>query len=81
MQKRDDILYCFSDFMVIGKNNQIYHQNIRSWNDDDRLWDEIIGPRIPYSHIEPPPGVGDFPVDIGIYIFMACDQVISWYSR
>ncbi len=82
MQKRDDILYCFSDFMAIGKNNQIHHQNIRSWNDDDRPWDEIIGPEIPYSHIVPPPGVSDFPVHIEeIYILMECDQVISRHSR
>lgn len=70
MQAQKEIVYCFSDFSAIGRNNDLHHHNLRSWIDDARPWDEILGQGVAYSSIAPlSSGMADFPVHMGNMYF------------
>jgi glycosyltransferase involved in cell wall biosynthesis len=65
MEKRPDVLFCFSDFVSRESSGDHPHQ-LRNWHHDPRSWDEILGPGMPYSQIAPlPPGREDFRVHFG----------------
>src|SRR5262249_24789612 len=70
MEKRPDVLFCFSDFAGRSLDGQVEHHYLRRWHQDARSWDTILGAGVPYSLIAPlPPGRADFRVHTGsIYL-------------
>lgn len=70
MQAQKEIVFCFSDFLAIGRNSDLHHRNLRSWINDARPWDEIVGPGVAFSCIAPlSSGMADFPVHVGNMYF------------
>ena len=65
MERRPDVLYCFSDFVSREPEGDQGHQ-LRRWHHDSRSWDEILGPGVPYSSLASlPEGREDFRVHFG----------------
>ena len=64
---RPDVLFSFSDFGVRRESGVCEnHHGLVRWHGDQRTWDEILGPGLPYSRFAPlPPGREDFRVHIG----------------
>ena len=66
MQKRTDVLFCFSDIALKDKDGVESHNGLMGWHRDQRSWNEILGPSMPYSSIAAlPPCRRDFNVHIG----------------
>src|SRR5262249_6455368 len=66
LERRPDVLFCFSNFRVCLPDGQTLHNFIVQWHRDQRGWDEILGPGVAYSTLaELPPGQGDFRVHVG----------------
>jgi glycosyltransferase involved in cell wall biosynthesis len=65
MQRRPDVLFCFSDFVSREPEGDQGRQ-LRRWHHDTRGWDEILGPGVPYSSLAPlPEAREDFLVHFG----------------
>jgi glycosyltransferase involved in cell wall biosynthesis len=65
MERRPDVLFCFSDFVSRELTGDRPHF-LQNWHFDPRPWDEILGPGMPYSGIAAlPPGRDDFRVHFG----------------
>jgi hypothetical protein len=68
MERRPDVLFCFSDFALRDKNGAIIQGGggIGGWYRGPLNWREIFGGSVPYSSITPlPQGREDFPVYVG----------------
>ncbi len=63
LERRPDVLFCFSDFGVRVEDGTEYHHYLRYWLLRPRPLADLFGPGVPYSSIAPlPPGRDDFPV-------------------
>jgi len=63
---RDDVLFSFSNMAATLPDRSIEHRYLRFWHEDDRPWDEILGPSVPYSTLAVlPDGIDDFNVHFG----------------
>jgi len=51
MAARPDVLFCFSDISITTKRGGIVRNYLRFWHNDQRGWDEILSPGIPFSSI------------------------------
>jgi glycosyltransferase involved in cell wall biosynthesis len=66
MERRPDVLFCFSDFALRDQNGAIVQSGIGGWYRGPLNWREILGASVPYSSITPlPQGRNDFPVYVG----------------
>jgi hypothetical protein len=66
MERRPDVLFCFTDFGFRGRSGVEIGRYFYNWHRDPRGWDEILGPPLPFSSLAPlPPGRADFMVYIG----------------
>lgn len=66
LQARPDILFCFSDLALRQVGHPDVPNGLKGWHHDDRSWEEILGPGVPYAEIAPlPPGRADFHVHVG----------------
>jgi glycosyltransferase involved in cell wall biosynthesis len=66
LERRPDVLFCFSDFLVRLEDGTETHNYVAEWRQDQRGWDDILGPGVAYSSIaELPPRRPDFRVHIG----------------
>lgn len=66
LEKRPDILFCFSDFGLRQEGQPDGHGGLAGWHHDPRSWDDILGRGVPYSTIaELPPNRADFLVHVG----------------
>ncbi len=67
MAERPDIVFCFTDFAARHVGADDVHNYLARWHGDERSWDSILGPAVPYSSIAPlPPGrVDEVDVHIG----------------
>ena len=66
MQRRGDILFCFSNFAVKNLTGREERFFLRNWHNDTRGWDEILGPGIRYSTVGSlPHGYKDFKYHVG----------------
>ena len=67
MQSRPDIVLSCSDFMVVNSSGEVVHRfRLSAWHGDQRSWDDILAPGIPFSSIAPlPQGRQDFSTHIG----------------
>jgi GT2 family glycosyltransferase len=65
MERRPDVLFCFSDF-VSREPDGDHGRQLHRWHHDVRSWDEILGAGILYSTISTlPPNRADFRVHAG----------------
>jgi glycosyltransferase involved in cell wall biosynthesis len=65
MERRPDVLFCFSDFVSREAAGDVPHY-LHRWHQDRRSWNRILGPGVPYSDIAPlPAGIADFRVHVG----------------
>ena len=65
MERRPDILFCFSDFISREPDGD-HGRQLHRWHHDARSWDDILGAGIPYSTISPlPQNRSDFRVHFG----------------
>jgi hypothetical protein len=65
LEARPDVLFTFTDFAAHRASGDLRHSLV-AWTRDDRRWDEILGPGIPFSAIAGlPPGRPDFQVHVG----------------
>lgn len=63
---RPDVLFTFSDFRSREDGVADEPFFLRNWHKDDRPWDQILAPGVPYSQLAAlPEGHDDFPVHIG----------------
>jgi hypothetical protein len=66
IEARPDVLFCFSDFAVRDYGKPEQSRYLQNWHRDERPWNEILGPGIPFSSLAPlPRGLGDFTVHVG----------------
>lgn len=66
MAVREDVLFCFSDFTSINKKGETIRYALNQWTLENRTWDEILSPGIPFSSIASlPDGFKDLNVYIG----------------
>jgi glycosyltransferase involved in cell wall biosynthesis len=66
MERRPDVLLCFTDFAHRTRTGAEIRRYLRSWHHDPRSWDEILAPGFAYSTLGTlPPGRADFKVHIG----------------
>jgi len=66
MQKRPDVLCCFTDFAVTFKDGSLARNFLKNWHNDPRPWDEILSPGEYFSNICPlPDGIEDFKFYVG----------------
>jgi glycosyltransferase involved in cell wall biosynthesis len=66
MDRRPDLLFCFSDFAHRAADGAETRRYLRRWHRDPRGWEEILGPGFPFSSLAPlPPGRDDFLVHTG----------------
>ena len=66
MAQRPDALFCFSDFAVRDIHGAEHRFYLKSWHEDPRPWDEILGPGVAFSSLGPrPPARADFAVHVG----------------
>ncbi len=66
---RPDVLFTFSNFS--GRNSETIEPHyLRHWHHDDRAWDEILAPGVPFSALASlPAGWQDMKVHIGSMYF------------
>lgn len=65
MERQPNVLFCFSNFTV-KEGGEEKPGFLVFWHRDDRPWDQILGPGVPYSSIAPlPVGRPDFRVHMG----------------
>lgn len=61
-----DLLFLFSDFRGVDEHGQVSPHYLLQWSFDDRGWDEILGPSVPYSQLaDLPSGRPDFAIHRG----------------
>src|SRR5262249_36608113 len=66
LERRPEVLFCFSNFRVQLDSGEVVHVYIRQWHRDPRSWDEILAPGSAYSDgIDLPKGCPDFRVHVG----------------
>jgi hypothetical protein len=66
MQRRPDILFCFSDIASLKPDGRFYHNRLINWHKDYRSWYEILGPGEYFSSIgELPEDMEDFRFYVG----------------
>jgi glycosyltransferase involved in cell wall biosynthesis len=67
MARRPDVLFCFSDFMMVDDaTGECHPMYLRNWHGLDRSWDDLLGPGVRYSTFAAPTaGRDDFLVHIG----------------
>jgi len=66
MQRRPDVLFCFSDFCSTTEGGEETRNFLKFWHKDSRSWDEILGPGVAYSSLaELPAGRADFSIHAG----------------
>jgi glycosyltransferase involved in cell wall biosynthesis len=78
LEKRDDILYVFSDFAVKDECGREVRRYLKYWHEDKRSWDEIVAPGVPYSQLAPlPKDHDDFAVHAGdMYYLLAANLYV-----
>lgn len=65
-ERRQDVLYAFSDFGVRLEDGSEHRHYLRRWLRSPRPLSDVFGPGIPYSSVAPlPPGREDFAVQVG----------------
>jgi glycosyltransferase involved in cell wall biosynthesis len=63
---RPEVVYCFTDFGLREEGGPEEHGGLVRWHRDQRPWDQILGPGIPFSTIGSlPPGREPFDVHVG----------------
>jgi glycosyltransferase involved in cell wall biosynthesis len=63
---RPDVLFCFSDFAVRDQDGQEHRRFLPRWSHDQRSWNDILGPGIPFTSLGPlPSGWSNFAVHVG----------------
>lgn len=79
LQARPDVLFCFSDMAATTPDGARERNYLKNWHQDDRSWDEILGPGEAYSTIaDLPDDCDDFSVHFGsMYKEMAQAPYIS----
>lgn len=61
-----EILFCFSNFASTDIHGKVYRRHLRTWHNDPRSWDEILGEgKTVSSVISLPEGVEDFKYHVG----------------
>lgn len=66
MERRPDVLFCFTDFGHRSREGVVSHGCLASWHRDPRGWDAILGPGMRFSSFAAlPPGRPDFSVHVG----------------
>ncbi len=66
LERRPDVLFCFSDFGVRLEDGTEHQRQLKWWLSAPRLFVEVFDPWVPYSSVaELPPGREDFPVHVG----------------
>ena len=66
METRRDLVFSFSNFGQLFPDGHVELDWAKEWHQDQRSWDEILGPGKQCSEIAPlPEGVVDVPVHIG----------------
>jgi hypothetical protein len=66
MNARRDLVFCFSDIELRRDDGRVSHFGLRGWHHDDRRWDDILAPGVPYSSVATAPSArADFSVHIG----------------
>lgn len=66
MEAQKDVLFCFSDFAVRDWHGREFRRYLANWHQDQRSWDEILGPGTLYSSLAAlPENRGDFSVYTG----------------
>lgn len=66
MERRTDVLFCFSDFAHRDRTGAETHACLAAWHRDPRSWDAILAPGVLFSTLAPlPPGRSDFRVYVG----------------
>jgi glycosyltransferase involved in cell wall biosynthesis len=66
MERRPDVLFCFSDFAHRTRDGAEQHGCLQRWHGDPRGWEQILGPGRHYSELAPlPEGRPDFVVHVG----------------
>lgn len=66
LRRRPDVLFVFTNFRSkeVGAPDVPFF--LKNWHKDERSWDEILAPGVPYSTIAPlPAGRDDFQVHVG----------------
>ena len=77
MAARPDVLYCFSDFRVHLKTGEELGRQLITWHEDNRSWNEILGPSVPFSSLGTlPTAQEDFNIHIGDLYF---NQMLAPY--
>jgi hypothetical protein len=76
---RRDVLFCFSDMAATMPDGTVKHNYLRNWHQDQRSWDDIIGPGQPFSTVATlPANCDEFPIHFGsMYLPMAEAPYIS----
>lgn len=65
LEQRQDVLFCFSDFVNKSRNGKVTHKFLRFWHNDPRSWDEILTPGVPFSSLVSGATDAEFRVHIG----------------
>ncbi len=66
LRRRPDVLYVFTNFRSREVGMPDVPCFLKSWHKDERSWDDILAPGVPYSSIAPlPEGRDDFRVHVG----------------
>lgn len=66
LSARPDVLFTFTDMAGTTKSGTVERFFLRTWHQDPRPWDQILGPGVDYSKIAPlPGGFQDFKVYAG----------------
>ncbi len=66
LRRRTDVLFVFTNFRSREVGTPDVPCFLKYWHKDDRSWDEILAPGVPYSTIAPlPEGRDDFQVHVG----------------
>ncbi|HVX41342.1 MAG TPA: glycosyltransferase family A protein [Gemmatimonadaceae bacterium] len=53
LEARDDVLFCFSDFLMQDEQGIEHPHYLVAWHKDHRPWNEILAPGIPLAQIVP----------------------------
>ena len=56
MAARPDLVFCFTDFANREESGAVNRKYLVNWHHDTRDWDEILGPRVPFSKFGEVPG-------------------------
>jgi glycosyltransferase involved in cell wall biosynthesis len=66
MQRRPDVVLCFTDFAHRTREGAEVHGCLAGWHRDPHSWDEILGPGVPFSsYASLPAGRASFSVHVG----------------